>query len=37
MAEILNWSKRKWWRSGYEGIIYRFPDGELVCEDALKK
>jgi site-specific DNA-methyltransferase (adenine-specific) len=35
MADIVRQSRRKWWRSTYRGTVYRYPDGEIVCDDAL--
>ncbi|MEW6444242.1 MAG: DNA methyltransferase [bacterium] len=28
-------SRKRWWRGTYPGNIYRFHDGEIVCDDAL--
>jgi len=28
-------SKKEWWESGYRGTILKFPEGEIVCDDAL--
>jgi len=35
MAEILRQSRRMWWRGTYKGTIFRYPNGEVVCDDAL--
>ncbi|HUF03694.1 MAG TPA: site-specific DNA-methyltransferase [Aridibacter sp.] len=36
MAVELKRSRKKWWARTYSGDIVRFPDGEVVCDDALK-
>ncbi len=28
-------SQKRWWKQEYHGSIYRFSDGEVVCNDAL--
>jgi len=35
MKKVLAKSRRKWWKGEYKGTIYRYPDGEIVCDDAL--
>ena len=36
MAHVMNMSCRRWWRRTYHGTTYRYPDGEIVCDDALR-
>jgi site-specific DNA-methyltransferase (adenine-specific) len=36
LAQVLNRSIRKWWKGAYNGVVYRYRDGEVVCEDALR-
>lgn len=31
----LKQSRRGWWQGRYKGTIYRHPQGEIVCDDAL--
>ena len=35
MKQILTRSRKVWWDGEYKGNIYRYPDGEVVCDDAL--
>lgn len=34
MKKVLTKSRRAWWRKEYRGTVYRYPDGEIVCDDA---
>lgn len=36
MTQVIEKSRRRWWNGTYEGIIYRYHDGEIVCADALR-
>jgi len=33
--EVLKKSKKRWWKAGYEGEVYRLAQGEVVCSDAV--
>jgi site-specific DNA-methyltransferase (adenine-specific) len=35
MKELRAKSQKKWWKREYRGAIYRYSDGEIVCDDAL--
>ncbi len=35
MDRIMRRSQRRWWHRAYDGLLYRYRDGEIVCTDAL--
>lgn len=36
LPQILEKSRKAWWRDTYAGIVHRHSQGEIVCDDALR-